>query len=45
MHLEKLLLNLDQPKDEIWVAIGPEGGWTEKELEVAKQKNCIYVLQ
>ena len=43
MHLEKLLLNLDQPKDEIWVAIGPEGGWTDNELDVAKKKNCIYV--
>ena len=43
MYLEKLLSNLEEPKDEIWVAIGPEGGWTDNELDVAKQKNCIYV--
>ncbi len=43
IYLEKLLLNLDEAKDEIWVAIGPEGGWTDNELDVAKKKNCIYV--
>ena len=41
IYLEKLLLNLDEAKDEIWVAIGPEGGWTDNELDVAKKKNCI----
>ncbi len=43
IHLEKLLLNLQEAKDEIWVAIGPEGGWTENELNLATQKRCTYV--
>ncbi len=42
-YLEKLLLDLDEAKDELWVAIGPEGGWTDNELDVAKRKNFIYV--
>ncbi len=42
-HLEKLLPNVSKTYDEIWVAIGPEGGWTSLELALAKQKHCLYV--
>ncbi len=43
IHLEKLLVNVAKSYDEIWVAIGPEGGWTINELSLSKTKHCRSV--
>ena len=41
--LQSWLNELTQDIDQVWVAIGPEGGWTPKEQSLAKEAGCIEV--
>ncbi|WP_206537151.1 16S rRNA (uracil(1498)-N(3))-methyltransferase [Prochlorococcus sp. MIT 0603] len=40
---ELLLEKTSTDVDEIWTAIGPEGGWTDDEIELAEKHHCINI--
>ncbi len=41
--LQFWMMGIEQKIDQIYVAIGPEGGWTPKEQALAKELSCIDV--
>ena len=41
--LQLWMMGLTQEIDQLWVAIGPEGGWTQEEILFAKEAGCIEV--
>ncbi len=43
IDFQSWLLGLNQDINQIWVAIGPEGGWTSTEESFAKEAGCIQV--
>ena len=42
-EVEFFMMGLNQEIDQIWIAIGPEGGWTKDEHLFARKKGCISV--
>ncbi len=43
ISFESLLKNIPTNLIKLWTVVGPEGGWTPEELELATDMNCIDV--
>ena len=43
IDLQVWMLGLKQEVDQIWIAVGPEGGWTKEERFLAKEAGCMEV--
>ncbi|WP_269622863.1 16S rRNA (uracil(1498)-N(3))-methyltransferase [Prochlorococcus marinus] len=43
LEIELWLKNLSSDSKKVWTLIGPEGGWSEDELEYAKSKRFYFV--
>ncbi len=41
--LQLWMMGLTEKIDQIWVAIGPEGGWTHDEQSLAKEEGCTEI--
>ncbi len=43
MELQVWLSNLPERLDQVWVLIGPEGGWTNEEIDLSNKEGCSEV--